>query len=147
MAWGYSDMVKQLRNRSSKLPLFQVMEHRNMASSFPGRLHCCILICFYGFMWCECSFVVLAIGVDAATSYEFQWFGVMHLVFVAVAFKMRPVVRCALIWRMRPKHKQFEGSARCTLFFVVALFGVNAAKLAEFRGFGEMQHPCVRCGY
>ena len=51
---AYSDMMKQLRNHSSQLPLFQVMECRNMASSFCERLYHCI-ICCYSLIYCECS--------------------------------------------------------------------------------------------
>ena len=40
---AYSDMMKQLRNHSSQLPLFQVMEFTNKASSVFERLYHCII--------------------------------------------------------------------------------------------------------
>ena len=46
---------------------------------------------------------------------------------------------------MQPGHRNSEASARCILFFVVALFGVSGAKPAELLGFGDM-HLVFHCG-
>ena len=90
-----------------------------------------VLVCemrhvyFCGLIWGDCSHTMGIPRVWGDASCLLLW---LHLVWV------------------EPNHRNSQGLVRCSLFIIVALFGVNAAKPQDFLGFGEMRHVYY-CGF